>query len=91
MEWQIFTVIVAIVGAAVTVTTPVLKLTNTITKLNETCENLENRFKEFEDNNKNSHHRIWEHNEEQDKIISNHEIRITVLEGEKAKYEETRN
>ncbi len=91
MEWQIFTVIVAIVGAAVTVTTPVLKLTNTITKLNETCENLENRFKEFEDNNKDSHRRIWEHNEEQDKIISNHEIRITVLEGEKAKYEETRN
>ncbi len=91
MEWQIFTVIVAIVGAAVTVTTPVLKLTNTITKLNETCENLENRFKEFEDNNKTSHRRIWEHNDEQDKIISNHEIRITVLEGEKAKYEETRN
>ena len=95
MEWEIFTVVIAIVGAVITVTTPVLKLTNTITKLNETCENLESRFKEFEDNNKNSHRRIWEHNEEQDstlinhdKVLSNHETRITILEEEKNRYEE---
>lgn len=87
MEWEIFTVIIAIVGAAITVTTPVLKLTNTITKLNETCENLESRFKEFEDNNKNSHRRIWEHNTKQDEKLNDHEIRIHTLEEEGKKHD----
>ena len=87
MEWEILTVIIAIVGAAITVTTPVLKLTNTITKLNETCENLQIKFIKFEDNNKDSHRRIWEHNTKQDEKINSHEMRIHILEEEGSKYE----
>ena len=87
MEWEIFTVIIAIVGAAITVTTPVLKLTSTITKLNETCESLQAKFSKFEDNNKESHRRIWEHNTKQDEKLNDHEIRIHTLEEEGKKHD----
>ena len=36
MEWEIVTVIIALVGLLATVTKPIMKLTNTITKLNDT-------------------------------------------------------
>jgi len=40
MEWEIVTVIIALVGLLATVTKPIMNLTNTITKLNDTCEHL---------------------------------------------------
>lgn len=33
--------------------------------------------------NHESHRRIWEHNEEQDEKLNNHETRLQVLEKEK--------
>lgn len=83
MEWQIVTVIIVLLGLIVTVTTPLLKLSNTITKLNQTCENLEVQFKEFEISNKDGHKRIWAHNDKQDERLNNHENRIYILEEEK--------
>ena len=41
MEWQIVTVIIALVGLGATVTKPIMNLTNTLAKLNHTCQNLE--------------------------------------------------
>ena len=80
MEWQIVTVIIAVVGLIATVPTPLLRLSATITKLNQTCEKLEEQFKEFEINNKDSHRRIWEHSDKQDARLNDHESRIYVLE-----------
>ena len=81
MEWQLVTVIIALVGLFFTVAKPIINLTNTISKLDHTCERLDSQFSTFEVNNKESHRRIWEHNDEQDKAINDHEMRITTLEG----------
>lgn len=81
-EWGVVGVIVALVGLFFTVGKPIIKLTNTISKLDSTCERLDTQFSAFEANNKNSHRRIWEHNEEQDNRINDHEKRITLLEEE---------
>ena len=44
MEWEVVTVIIALVGLLTTVTKPIMNLTNTITKLNDTCEHLESKI-----------------------------------------------
>lgn len=80
MEWQIISVLVVLVGLFATITAPILKLSNTIIKLDNTCENLEKQFKEFEENNKDSHRRLWNHNTKQDEQIQEHENRIILLE-----------
>lgn len=80
MEWQIVTVIIALVGLGATVTKPIMNLTNTLAKLNHTCENLEERIERSEAKNTDSHRRIWEHNKQQDEKIADHDKRITTLE-----------
>ena len=80
MEWEIVTVIIALVGLLTTVTKPILNLTKTITKLNHTCQNLEERMERFENHNHDSHVKIWAHNDKQDEQIINHENRISMLE-----------
>lgn len=82
-EWGVVGVIIALVGLFFTVAKPVIKLSNTISKLDDTCERLDAQFRTFEINNRDSHRRIWEHNDGQDDIINDHEKRITILEGDK--------
>ena len=55
MEWEVVTVIIALVGLLTTVTKPIMKLTKTITELNDTCQNLEERMEKFENHNHDSH------------------------------------
>ena len=59
MEWEVVTVIIALVGLLTTVTKPIMKLTKTITELNDTCQNLEERMEKFENHNHDSHVKIW--------------------------------
>ena len=87
MEWEIVTVIIALVGLLTTVTKPILNLTKTITKLNHTCQILEERMEKFENHNHDSHVKIWAHNDKQDEQIINHENRISMLEERKEKHE----
>lgn len=75
-EWTIVTTIVVIVGLIVTVTTPLLKLNTSITQLRSLIENVVKRV----DDNTESHRRIWKHNDEQDALLQNHELRIHDLE-----------
>ena len=82
MEWQIVTVIIALVGLGATVTKPIMNLTNTLAKLNHTCENLEERMERSEAKNTDSHRRIWEHNDWQDEQLVDHDKRISTLEKE---------
>ncbi len=85
MEWEILTVIIALVGLVATVTKPIMKLTNTITQLNDTCQTLEERMEKFEHHNHDSHVKIWAHNDKQDEQLTNHENRISILEERKEK------
>lgn len=80
MTWEIFLGIVALVGFLITVFTPISKLTRTITELNINMKNLGAAMEVLTTKNTESHRRIWEHNEEQDKKIDDHEHRITKIE-----------
>ena len=83
MEWEIVTVIIALVGLLATVTKPIMNLTNTITKLNDTCQSLEERMEKFERHNRDSHVKLWSRNDKQDEQLAEHENRISLLEERK--------
>ena len=80
MTWEIFLGIVALVGFLITVISPLMKLSKTMTELNVNMQNLNQAMNTLTSNNTESHRRIWEHNEEQDSKIENHEKRITKIE-----------
>lgn len=80
MTWEIFLGIVALVGFCVTIATPLMKLSKTMTELNVNMQNLNQAMNTLTANNTESHRRIWAHNEEQDEKLENHEKRITKIE-----------
>ena len=80
MTWEIFLGIVALVGFMITIISPLMKLSKTMTELNVNMQNLNQAMNTLTSNNTESHRRIWEHNEEQDSKIENHEKRITKIE-----------
>jgi cell division protein FtsL len=69
-----------ILGVGVVVVKPMLQVVRSITELNESIKSLARNFNVFETNNNNSHKRIWDHNEEQDKQLQDHETRIRLIE-----------
>lgn len=78
---------VIVVGLFFTVTKPMTANTKQMTELTvelkyqrEWQERHEKEFKEQIVKNSGSHERIWKHNDEQDKIIEDHEKRIIKLE-----------
>ena len=80
-------VIVTLVGLAVAVGGPVLKLNGSITRLTTLLQAIEHRLDALEQGAKEqrthaaeSHRRIWAHNDEQDDRLEDHEKRITLLE-----------
>ena len=80
MTWEIFLGIVALVGFCVTIATPLMKLSKTMTELNVNMQNLNQAMNTLTANNTESHRRIWIHNDEQDEKLENHEKRITKIE-----------
>lgn len=79
-EWEVFGVIVALIGFTVAIGTPIVKLNTSITRLIDGLNNLGIGLDELTEKNSKSHERIWKHNDEQDKQLGNHETRITLLE-----------
>ena len=80
-------VIVTLVGLAVAVGGPVLKLNGSITRLTTLLQAIEHRLDEVEREARDqrahaaeSHRRIWAHSDEQDERLEDHEKRITLLE-----------
>lgn len=80
MTWEIFLGIVALIGFCVTIATPLMKLSKTMTELNVNMQNLNQAMNTLTANNTESHRRIWAHNDEQDERLDNHEKRITKIE-----------
>ena len=80
MTWEIFLGIVALVGFCITIATPLMKLSKTMTELNVNMQNLNQAMNTLTANNTESHRRIWAHNDEQDEKLENHEKRITKIE-----------
>lgn len=80
MEWTIVLTLITLLGFGTAIITPILKLNKTLTELNMGVATLNAGLKESNDSNAKAHKRIWEHNDEQDKEIQDHEMRITILE-----------
>lgn len=79
-EWGVVGVIVALVGLFLTVGAPIIKLITSITKLTGTVDALQKDMEGLTTKNTEAHRRLWEHNEEQDDKINDHESRIRVIE-----------
>lgn len=87
MEWTTVTVIISLVGLIVTVTTPLIKLNSNITRLTVILDGIKAELEEQKKalsaqkaDSRESHRRLWAHNDEQDNILNDHETRIRVLE-----------
>ena len=86
-EWTVVTVLIALIGLFITVGKPILTLNSNVVKLNINVEQnnkeLEKHDKAFEQQKKDaqeSHQRLWDKNDEQDKQLADHETRLGVLE-----------
>lgn len=79
-EWDIYLVIVSLLGTAVVIAKPVLSLNTSITRLNESITKLSLDLTDLENSNRKSHERLWEKNEKQDNNLADHETRIQILE-----------
>lgn len=82
-EWTIVGVIVVLVGLFFTVGKPVIKLNGSITSLNVKLEHMQSDNAKYETRNAESHARIFTHLEDNDAKLSNHELRIGILEHDK--------
>ena len=80
MEWTTVTVIIALVGLGAAVINPIVSLTQSITKLTVVVERLERELDEQSEHSRESHKRLWDHNEEQDNRLDDHERRIHDME-----------
>lgn len=80
MEWTTVTVIIALVGLGAAVIKPIVSLTQSITKLTVVVERLERELDEQSEHSRESHRRLWGHNEEQDNRLDDHERRIHDME-----------
>nr|DAO25844.1 MAG TPA: hypothetical protein [Caudoviricetes sp.] len=80
-DWDIVKDTVVLVGLIITVTTPLLKLNTSITQLKSLLDSVVKQVQDNDRSNSNSHKRLWEHNEEQDEILHNHEMRLHDLDG----------
>ena len=88
-EWTVVTAISVLIGLFLSIGAPVIKLNSNIVKLNanmeaqrERTDRQEHELEEQKKEARESHKALWLHNTEQDKLIADHEHRITVLERE---------
>lgn len=79
-QWDIVTVLAAVVGLFAAVGAPVIKLNATMTRLSTLVENLEKKVEKQAAESKESHRRLWAYNDSQDEKLNDHEKRITILE-----------
>jgi len=82
-QWDVVGVIAALIALFSTMVAPIVKLTQAITKLTATMENMEKSVEDLTANNRSAHERIWDHAREQDARLGDHEARIRVMEEER--------
>lgn len=88
-EWVVVSVIIALVGLFFTVGKPIINLNSSIVLLNANVQQNTKELKEQKAELKEqrekaheSHEKLWTHNDEQDKILGDHETRIKILENQ---------
>lgn len=81
MTWEIVGGIITLVGFLIAIVKPIISLTQAITALNINVSQLAERLSKFDEDNHDSHKRLWEHNSKQDKLLQEHSQRIHDLDG----------
>lgn len=79
-EWEVFGVIAGLATFVIAIVTPIIKLNTTITKLSQIVDRLRNDLQDLSERNSKTHARIYDELEKDEKLLNNHETRITVLE-----------
>ncbi|MBS7221445.1 MAG: hypothetical protein KH033_08880 [Clostridiales bacterium] len=80
MTWEIVAGLFVLIGGIVSIVTPIVKLTKSITELTVKVDDFARQIEQQSVRSKEAHKRLWEHNEEQDDKLQEHEIRISNLE-----------
>ena len=81
-EWVVVTVIVTLVGFAISVTKPIVSLTKSITTLTVEVNGLRDDLREQKDEVHASFVKVWNHEDKQDEKLIDHETRLRLLEEE---------
>ena len=79
-EWGVVAVIIALVGLVASIATPIIKLNGSITRLTVSLDKLIKDSDEQRRHSRETHQRLWDKTEEQDRALCDHEARITTLE-----------
>lgn len=79
-EWDVVGVIAALAALFGLVIAPIVKLTQAITRLTTTMENLKQSVEELTTNNRAAHESLWQCARGQDARLSDHETRIRIME-----------
>lgn len=82
-EWAVVTVIVTLVGLIAAIVTPLVKLSSTLTNLKANMEHLKEDVETLESSSEKGSGKLWEHEKEQDRHLSQLELRLTVMEKRK--------
>lgn len=81
MGWEeVIAILVTLIGLFFTVGKPIIELNKNITTLNVTVSQNSKDIAEQQKKAHESHQKLWDHNDEQDKQLADHEKRIIVLE-----------
>lgn len=80
-EWDVVTIIIALVGLFFTVGKPIINLNTNIAILNQSIKETNTRQDKFEKSSEKEHEELWEHENEQDKILEEHKMRLHDLDG----------
>lgn len=89
-EWTVVVVIGALVALFLSVGAPIIRLNSTLSTFCTKVDHLDEDLGELTTRNSKSHERLWDHNEKQDRIITDHtkiltehDMRIKNLGGKK--------
>ena len=94
MQWTVVTVIIALTGFVIAISSPLIKNikeratetkenTQAMTQLTMSVQNLSEKILLFQNNNTQSHRRLWQHNDKQDKELDQLIKKVTILEHSK--------
>ena len=79
-EWDVVGVIAALAGLFGLIIAPIVKLTQAITRLTATMDNLKQSVEELTTNNQNAHENLWQFARGQESRLCDHETRLRIME-----------
>ncbi len=84
-EWGIFVVVATVVGFIITVSTPITKLTKSITELNCNITSLDEKFEEIAKRTTANDEKVWKKIDTHEQRITENEKKLAVMSAEKRK------